>query len=83
MKTISVTQARQDLYNLLDDTIQNSEPIQIKGKRGSAVLISLSDWNSLEETYYLKSIPLVEEEILEGMKTPIEDCVEDIGWDIK
>ncbi len=52
MKTISVTQARKDLYNLLDDTIQNSEPIQIKGKRGSVVLISFSVWNALQETLY-------------------------------
>ena len=82
MKAINITKARQDLYNLVDEAIQTSQPIQISGKRGGAVLISLEDWNAIQETLYLLSIPNMREQLLEGMKTPLDECVEDIGWDI-
>lgn len=82
MKTINITKARQDLYNLVDETVKTSQPIQILGKRGDAVLISLEDWNAIQETLYLLSIPNMREQLLEGIKTPLDECVEDIGWDI-
>jgi antitoxin YefM len=82
LKSVTITKARQDLYNLVDEALQTSEPIQITGKRGDTVLVSLEDWNAIQETLYLTSIPNMREDILAGMKTPIGDCVEDIGWDI-
>ena len=35
---------------------------------------------SVKETLYLLSIPGMRESILEGMKTPLEECSEEIGW---
>lgn len=81
MKIVTVTQARKDIYKLLDDTIKSSEPIQITGKRGNGILISESDWNAVQETLYLLSIPNMRESIIEGLKTSTKECVEEIDWD--
>jgi antitoxin YefM len=82
MKIISITQARKNIFKLLEETIKNSEPVQIKGKNGSAVLVSESDWRSIQETLHLLSIPGMRESIIEGGKQKIEECIseEDIDW---
>ena len=80
MKSINVTNARDKLYSLIDETNIEHEPIQILGKRSNAVLISERDWNAIQETLYLMSIPGMKESIAEGMKTAVEDCVEELDW---
>ncbi len=80
MTTITATDARKQLYKLLDDVADSHEPIQITGKRGSAVLMAEEDWRSIQETLYLLSVPGMRESIREGMATPIEECDEDLGW---
>ena len=80
MNTVNATQARQNLYRLLDEVAESHEPIQITGKRGSAVLISEEDWRSIQETLYLQSIPGMVESIQEGETEPDEECSEDPGW---
>ena len=74
MKAINATQARQNLYQLISEVNADSAPITITNSRGkNAVLISEDDWNALQETVYLDSIPgmvesILEEEPLEQMK---------------
>ncbi len=80
MKSIAVTTARTNLYKLIDETIDTSEPIQITGKRGNAVLISESDWRSINETLYLLSIPGMRESIVKGLNTPVDNCAEELDW---
>ncbi len=80
MKSIAVKTARTNLYKLIDETIDTSEPIQITGKRGNAVLISESDWRSINETLYLLSIPGMRESIVKGIDTPVEKCAEELDW---
>ena len=75
MKTISVTKARQDLFNLINETILSNEPVQITGKNGNAILLSESDWRSIQETLHLLSIPGMRESIITGMETPVEECL--------
>jgi prevent-host-death family protein len=80
MNTINATQARQNFYRLLDEVAESHEPIQITGKRSSAVLISEEDWRSIQETLYLTSIPGLVESIREGEAEPDDECSEDPGW---
>lgn len=80
MKTIPATRARANLYRLIDEVVENSEPVQISGPRSEAVLVSADDWRSIQETLYLLSIPGMRESILEGMATPLSECVEDPDW---
>ncbi|MGA7954822.1 MAG: type II toxin-antitoxin system Phd/YefM family antitoxin [Gloeobacterales cyanobacterium] len=77
---ISVTEARQTLFGLVDRVNESHEPITIIGKRGNAILVSEEDWRSIQETLYLKSISGVWESIEEGMKEPIEECSDDLPW---
>ena len=82
MSAINITNARKELYNLVEEVNLYSEPTLIVSKKGNAVLISESDWNAIQETVYLNSIPGMVESIKKGMETPIEDCVseEDVDW---
>ena len=54
--------------------------MQINGRRGNAVLLSESDWNAIQETLHLVSIPGMRESILEGLATPLEDLSDQPGW---
>ncbi len=80
MTTLSASEARKRLYNLVDEVKETHEPVQIVGKRSSAVLVSEEDWRAIQETLYLTSIPGMRESIREGLSTAIEECDEDPGW---
>ena len=78
--SINITNARKDLYKLIEQVIESHEPVHITGKKGTAVIISEEDWKNIEETLYLTSIPGMRESIIEGMKADIEECEEEIEW---
>jgi antitoxin YefM len=80
MTTITATEARKLLYKLLDDVAGSHEPIQITGKRGSAILVSEDDWRAVQESLYLLSVPGMRESIIEGMKTPVSECEDKLDW---
>ena len=80
MTIMSATEARKQLYQLLDDVSRSHEPVQITGKRGNAVLVSEEDWRAVQETLYLVSIPGVRESILEGMAAPVDELEDKPGW---
>ena len=79
MTTLDATEARSRLHNLIDEVTQTHRPIMITGKRGNAVLLAEEDWNAINETLYLVSIPGMRESILEGMETGLDDCTPDSG----
>jgi prevent-host-death family protein len=80
MKTITASKARANLYRLIEETRESSEPVQITGRRTNAVLVSEEDWRAIQETMYLLSIPGMRESIREGLAAPSEECVEEIEW---
>ena len=57
MSTLSATEARANLYRVIDETAESHEPVLITSKRNNAVLLSESDWNAIQETLYLLSVP--------------------------
>ena len=80
MTTKKVTEARANLYGLIDEANASHEPILITGKRANAVLISEDDWRSIQETLYLLSIPSMRDSIIQGMNTPLKECSKDLKW---
>jgi len=44
------------------------------------VLISEEDWNSIQETLYLISIPGMRESIVNGMKEPLAESKKELSW---
>ncbi|WP_341791411.1 type II toxin-antitoxin system prevent-host-death family antitoxin [Rickettsia endosymbiont of Gonocerus acuteangulatus] len=60
---------------LIDETNETHEPIYIKGKRNNAVIISKEDYEGLQKTLAIYSVPGLVERILESSKEPLEDCI--------
>ncbi|MGB8885383.1 MAG: type II toxin-antitoxin system Phd/YefM family antitoxin [Candidatus Korobacteraceae bacterium] len=77
---MNASEARDKLYRLLDETAAAHEPVLITGPRSNAVLVGEEDWNAIQETLHLLSVPGMRESIREGMETPVEDCAEEPGW---
>ncbi len=80
MTTMTATEARANLYKLLDLLAEAHEPVLITGKRANAVLISEEDWRAIEETIYLLGIPGMRESIVEGMGTPLDETADEVEW---
>lgn len=80
MTTISATEARSNLYRLIDETAESHQPVVILGKRNKAVLVAEEDWSAIQETLYLLSVPGMREAIQEGMAEPIDDCDKELSW---
>ena len=50
------SEARQTLAKLMDRVVKDNEPVIVaRKKRGSVVLVSLAEWNSMQETLHLVS----------------------------
>lgn len=82
MINTNITNFRKNLFRMLEQTIKYNEPINISTKDGNAVIISEEDYNGLIETLYLCSIPNMRERIMEGLKTPVSECVpeKEVEW---
>ncbi|MFS8071414.1 MAG: type II toxin-antitoxin system Phd/YefM family antitoxin [Byssovorax sp.] len=80
MTNLTATVARAQLYSLIDQAAESSEPIRISGPRNSAILVSEKDWKAIQETLYLLSIPGMRESIRMSLKTPVGKCATKPGW---
>lgn len=78
----NITNFRRNIFNLLEQTIKYNEPVNISTKEGNAVVISEEDYNGLIETLYLSAIPEQKEKIIDGLKTPLNECLQEneIEW---
>ncbi|PSB25145.1 type II toxin-antitoxin system Phd/YefM family antitoxin [Chlorogloea sp. CCALA 695] len=75
MDVLSATKARANLFRLIDETAEAHKQVLITGQRNNAVLVSQEDWNAIQETLYLASIPGMAESIIESGQTPVEECI--------
>ena len=80
MTMLNATEARAKLYSLIDEASETHQPIVIKGKRSNAVLLSEDDWNAMQETLYLLSVPGMRESIKEGMAQPVSKLAKKLDW---
>jgi len=80
MPTYSATEARTKLARLIDQAAESHKPVRITGKRNNAILISEEDWNAVQESLNLLSIPGMRESIREGMSTPVDQCGKVLDW---
>jgi antitoxin YefM len=77
---IPVNEAKQQLEGLIDEVSQSHQPILIAGETGNAVLLSETDWTSMQETLFLLSIPGMRESIRAGLATPLAECDRELNW---
>ena len=82
MLNTNITNFRKNIFNLLEQTIKYNEPVNISTKDGNAVVLSEEDYNGLMETLYLSSIPEQKEKIVEGLNTPLDECLQEneVDW---
>ena len=80
MTIFTASEARANLYRLIDQTAESHKPIHISGKRTSAVLLSEEDWNAIQETLYLLSVPGLRESIKDGMAELLNESVKELDW---
>ena len=82
MTTTNITNFRKNAFNYVEQTIRYNEPLNISTKEGNAVLLSEEDYSGIMETLYIVSMPGMREKIMEGMSTPLEDCVDEaaVEW---
>jgi antitoxin YefM len=66
MEILSASEARANLFGLLEQVNQDHLPRVITSRKGDAVMLSKADWESLQETLYLQSIPGLVESIQES-----------------
>ena len=65
MHSVSVSEARANLKAVLDRVIADRTPIAITRQRGEGVvMVSESEWESIEETLYLLRSPANARELL-------------------
>ncbi|HEX2797429.1 MAG TPA: type II toxin-antitoxin system Phd/YefM family antitoxin [Immundisolibacter sp.] len=80
MTTLTASEARAGLYRLIDQAAESHQPVVIAGKRNSVVLVAAEDWEAIQETLYLLSVPGMRESIKEGMAEPVDACAKELDW---
>lgn len=80
MNYISTKEAKNKLSFLLKEISSSHEPIIITDKNSNAVLLSEDDWEAIQETLYLLSVPKMRTSIIKGLKTPISKCSKKLKW---
>ena len=69
MTTVNATTARSNLYKIIEDVNKSSSPITITNSKGkNAVIMSEEDYNAIQETVYLYSVPGLVKSILKANK---------------
>ena len=69
MYAVSYSEARENLKSMIDKVVADRAPLAITRQRGEgAVLISASEWASIEETLHLLSSPKNAERLLESIR---------------
>jgi antitoxin YefM len=82
MDVINVNDAQRQLNAVINESAKSHTPVIITGHQNQAVLVALEDWNVIQETLYILQLPGMREDILEGMRTPVKECVtkEELDW---
>lgn len=75
MKIVNISEARRNIFKLTENVIKSSHPVTITSRKGNVVVVSLEDWESMEETLYIKSIPGLAESIIKSANAPDEEFV--------
>jgi antitoxin YefM len=69
MKAITYSAAKTNLAATIESVCQDCEPVIITKNTGSVVLISLDDYNSMQETAYLMQSPKNASRLLKSLES--------------
>jgi len=77
---ITTSEARSNLYQLVDHVAMSHSPVTITGKRNNAVILSEDDWRAIKETLHLDSIPEMTNSIKQAMEANDSEFSETVDW---
>lgn len=80
MITVSVKEASDKLPDLVENTIEKREPVLISGKKNNAVLMAESDWQAMNETCQLLSVPGMRDAIKKGLSENLKSTSRKLNW---
>ena len=82
MTTITATNLRKNIFEILNNTAKYNELINVPTKEGSVIIMSDEDYRGLMETVYLYSQPGLVPKILKAAAEPIEDGMpaDEVDW---
>ncbi|MCL2844694.1 MAG: type II toxin-antitoxin system Phd/YefM family antitoxin [Chitinivibrionia bacterium] len=75
MQTMTMTAAKRNFNKVFENIQNNYEPIFVIGKEKAMVMISAEYWSNFEETAYLSQHSKMRKKIINGLKTPISECI--------
>lgn len=64
---LTASQARKNLFPLIEQVNDDRQPVEITSKRGDAVLMARADYDALQETAYLLRVPANAQRLLESL----------------
>ncbi len=64
---ITASEARKNLFPLIERVNEDHTAVEITSRRGSAVLMSREDYDALQETAYLLRVPANARRLLESL----------------
>ena len=78
----NITSFRKNVFSMLEQTIKYNEPLNISTKAGNAVVLSEVDYRGMIEALNLMSGPEMKSKLLDGMVTPLSECVseDEMDW---
>lgn len=77
---MSVKEASDKLPDLVENTIEKREPVLISGKKNNAVLMAESDWQAMNETLQLLSVPGMRDAIKKGLSENLKSTSRKLNW---
>lgn len=80
MRTVAITKAKEDLSKIVKEANDSHIPIRIAGRNDGVVVLAERDWDAIQETLYLLSIPGLREKLREGMSIPLNKCAEKLSF---
>ena len=65
---VTASEARKNLFRLIQQVNEDRVPVEITSRNGDAVLMSLADYEALEETAHLLRVPANAKHLLESLQ---------------
>ncbi|MCL2882500.1 MAG: type II toxin-antitoxin system Phd/YefM family antitoxin [Coriobacteriia bacterium] len=75
MTTVNATALRNNLFDYLALAVTSGDTINVTTKNGNAIILSEEEYQGLQETLYLLSIPGMKDRLAEGLQATLDDTV--------
>jgi antitoxin YefM len=73
--SVTASEARKNLFRLIEKVNEDRTLVEITSRRGDAVLMSRADYDALEETAHLLRVPANARRLLESLQQAREHQV--------